>query len=52
MGWEHYVGSEGITIGVRRFGASAPGEVVFEKLGFTTQNIVEKAMTLMQGEEK
>ena len=52
LGWEHYVGSEGITIGVRRFGASAPGEVVFEKLGFTTQNIVEKAMTLMQGEEK
>jgi transketolase len=44
QGWCKYVGDRGIVIGLDRFGASAPGSVVLEKLGFTVENIVERAM--------
>ncbi|MDY6987613.1 MAG: transketolase [Thermodesulfobacteriota bacterium] len=40
MGWERYVGSQGKVIGMGRFGASAPGGVVLEKFGFTTEAVV------------
>jgi transketolase len=35
FGWRQYVGDRGASIGVDRFGASAPAEVVFEHLGVT-----------------
>jgi transketolase len=41
MGWERYVGDKGRVIGIQRFGASAPGAVVFEKLGFTPEAVVD-----------
>jgi transketolase len=44
MGWEIYVGSKGCIVGISGFGASAPGNVVMEKYGFTVDNIVEKAL--------
>jgi transketolase len=47
MGWERYVGNSGAIIGVTRFGASAPGNTVMEKFGFTAENIVQKAMDLL-----
>jgi transketolase len=47
FGWERYVGSEGVMIGMRRFGASAPGEVLMQKFGFTAENIVEKSLELL-----
>ncbi len=40
LGWERYVGLGGKTIGIDRFGASAPGDVLGEKFGFTVDNIV------------
>lgn len=40
MGWERYVGSEGRVISIERFGASAPGAVLLEKLGFTPEAVV------------
>jgi transketolase len=43
LGWERYVGLEGIIIGVNRFGASAPGAVVMRELGFTVDHVVEAA---------
>lgn len=46
MGWHRYVGDGGDVIGIERFGASAPGNVVMEKLGFTVNNVVEKAVAL------
>jgi len=46
FGWERYTGADGAVIGLDRFGASAPGEVVAEKLGFTVQRIVHAAMEL------
>ncbi len=48
MGWWKYIGRDGIAIGVDRFGASAPGPIAFEKYGFTVENIVEKAKSLVK----
>ncbi|HET7144456.1 MAG TPA: transketolase [Anaerolineales bacterium] len=43
LGWERYAKS---VISVERYGASAPGKVIFEKLGFTVENVVAKAKEL------
>ncbi|MBD1918137.1 MULTISPECIES: transketolase [Cyanophyceae] len=47
MGWCRYVGAEGDVIGVDRFGASAPGDLVMEKFGFTVENVVSRAKALL-----
>ncbi len=46
QGWHKYVGDEGDIIGIDRYGASAPYKVVFEKFGFTVDNVVEHALRL------
>ena len=46
-GWERYVGLDGVAIGISRFGASAPANVVYEKLGLTVQHVVDKALKLL-----
>lgn len=46
QGWHRYVG-DGDVIGVDRFGASAPGNVVMEKFGFTVDHVVERALALL-----
>ena len=51
MGWERYAGSNGAVIGINEFGASAPGNIVMEKFGFTSENIVQKATELLSGEQ-
>ncbi len=43
MGWERYAGAGGASVGIDRFGASAPGKVVAEKLGLTVANVVATA---------
>jgi transketolase len=48
MSWWKWVGSEGDVIGLDRFGASAPGTTVLEKLGFTTENILARARALVE----
>jgi transketolase len=47
-GWRRYIGDEGDVIGVDRFGASAPGDVVMREYGFTVANVFQRAMTLIQ----
>jgi transketolase len=47
FGWERYTGPEGSIIGLNRFGASAPGEVNMEKLGFTKENVTRVARGLL-----
>ena len=42
LGWHKYVGTRGETLGIDRFGASAPGKAVLEKFGFTVENILRK----------
>jgi transketolase len=46
LGWAKYVGLEGDTLTVDRFGASAPAEDVFKEFGFTVENVVKKAKKL------
>ena len=48
QGWERYVGNNGYNIGITDFGASAPGDTVMKKFGFTPENIVQKAMDLLK----
>ncbi len=43
LGWERWVGSHGRVIGLDRFGASAPANVLFEQFGFTVENVVAQA---------
>ena len=47
LGWWKYVGRHGEVIGLDRFGASAPGPLVMEKLGFGVGSVVEKAKHLV-----
>ncbi|WP_374405782.1 transketolase [Pelagerythrobacter sp.] len=42
LGWERYTGTDGLQIGLDRFGASAPAGDLFEKFGFTAEAIVPK----------
>lgn len=44
FGWTRWTGDRGAVIGLDRFGASAPGEVVLKELGFTTEAVVAKAL--------
>ena len=47
LAWGRYVGLDGAVIGIDHYGASAPGKVVFEKFGFTVDNVVAKALALL-----
>ncbi|NSW75325.1 MAG: transketolase [Candidatus Atribacteria bacterium] len=47
LGWYKYVGREGEVIGIDRFGASAPGKVVLEKLGISAENLLNRAKALL-----
>lgn len=47
FGWHKYVGSEGATVSIDRFGASAPGGIVMEKFGFTVDNVLATAKALL-----
>ncbi len=48
LGWERYVGDRGTTIGINRFGASAPGNVLYKKLGFTADRVVRAVRSLLE----
>jgi transketolase len=45
LGWERFAGRDGLAIGIDHYGASAPGEVLAEKFGFTPELVVEKITT-------
>jgi transketolase len=47
FGWERYIGAGGTAIGLDRFGASAPFEVLYEQFGITTDAIVAAAKNLV-----
>jgi transketolase len=48
LGWERWVGDRGDSIGLERFGASAPGEIVMKELGFNVENVVARAKALLK----
>jgi len=47
FGWAKYLGTEGKFIGIDRFGASAPGPVLYEKFGITTEAVIAAAKSLL-----
>ena len=47
FGWHKYVGTEGDTVSIDTFGASAPGGTCMEKFGFTVDNVLAKAKALL-----
>ena len=46
QGWHRYVGERGEVLGVERFGASAPSDVLLREYGFTTDNVCARALAL------
>jgi transketolase len=48
LGWRPYLGQGVDVIGVDRFGASAPGEVVMREYGFTAENVRQRALQLLK----
>jgi transketolase len=48
MGWERWVGERGVILGINRFGASAPCEVVYREFGLTIGNIIKQALRLVR----
>jgi transketolase len=47
FGWERYVGSTGIVVGMHGFGASAPLKDLLKKFGFTTEHVVNAAREVL-----
>ncbi|NOY97757.1 MAG: transketolase [Chloroflexi bacterium] len=47
QGWEKYVGTDGGVLSIEHYGASAPAKTLFEKYGFTVENVVAMARGLL-----
>lgn len=47
FGWGKYVGLDGATVTMKGFGASAPAAELFDKFGFTTQNVVDAVKSVL-----
>lgn len=48
QGWEKYVGLDGKTIAIdNKYGASAPQNIIFEKYGFTVENVINNAKSIL-----
>lgn len=47
QGWEKYAGENGKILGIEKFGASAPSEILFEKYGFGIDNIVKECRSIL-----
>jgi len=48
MSWYKLVGSDGVVLGIERFGASAPATRLFTELGMTVDRIVDTAKTMVR----
>jgi transketolase len=52
QGWERWVGDQGAIISLERYGASAPGDVAMEKLGFSVDNVMKHARALQKAKKR
>jgi transketolase len=52
LGWRSYVGPGIEVIGVDRFGASAPGEIVMRENGFSIDHVTQRALALAKQPKK
>jgi len=48
LGWERYVGLDGVAIGLDRFGASAPAAELYRRFNLTAQRMVDEATRLLE----
>ena len=48
MGWKKWLGEQGIAIGMKTFGASAPAAKLFQEFGFTVENVYQTATRLLK----
>ncbi len=49
LGWREWVGDYGSVVGINRYGASAPGDKIFQELGFTVEEVVRQAEQVLEG---
>ncbi|HYM18285.1 MAG TPA: transketolase [Micropepsaceae bacterium] len=49
MGWERYIGSDGIFIGMHGFGASAPYKELYKHFGITAEAVADAALSRFKG---
>ncbi len=47
FGWYRYVGLDGAVVSMKGFGASGPANQLFEKFGFTVDNVVKTVKSIM-----
>ena len=47
FGWEKYVGPEGISLGMKSFGKTAPHKELYEHFNLTSDNIVKLARKML-----
>jgi transketolase len=52
MSWYHWIGDDGVVLGIERFGASAPAARLFTELGITVERLVETAKKLVGKNDK
>jgi transketolase len=50
LGWREWVGDAGDTISIKTFGASAPADVLFQQFGYSVENVVARALRLVEGQ--
>ena len=43
MGWDRFIGADGVFVGMEGFGASAPAEVLYKHFGITAEAVAAKA---------
>ncbi len=48
LGWERYIGRDGLAVGLDRFGASAPAEDLFKHFGLTAEAIVPRILSALK----
>ena len=47
FGWHKFIGLDGASVTMNRFGASAPGDTCLNNFGFTVENVVKTATDLL-----
>jgi len=47
QGWHRFATDEGTVIGIDHYGASAPGEEIFQHFGFTSEHVTSAALRLL-----
>ena len=47
LGWERYIGDEGVALGIDHYGASAPGDEIMKQFGFTAEHVGALALRLL-----